>query len=315
MQKHQSISRKTTISIVILLICSLVLTACTNALDTDQPEDLAVNTTLTPEISASGEVVPVKWVSLSFANPAKDIEVLVAEGEQVSQGDSLVKNNNSQLETARLQAQAAYERALKIYEQTVESPSDSALKSAYAAFISARINLRQQEEIDENEDLIQIAQAEFDAARANYDDVFKGATREEIAAAEYDLQAAELALKESEEAFHLRAPFDGTVVEINVNTGETINALQPVLVIADLSNLKVVTTDLSEVDVAALKVGQEATIVFDALSDQTFSGTIENIANRSTGVSSVYYEVTLSLGEGPTSLRWGMTAFITFPVD
>jgi hypothetical protein len=32
-------------------------------------------------------------------------------------------------------------------------------------------------------------------------------------------------------------------------------------------------------------------------------------------VSSVYYEVTLSLAEIPTELRWGMTAFITFPVQ
>ena len=68
-------------------------------------------------------------------------------------------------------------------------------------------------------------------------------------------------------------------------------------------------------DVARLQVGQTANIVFDAISDRTISGTVEKIADKSTGVSSVYYEVTLSLVEIPEELRWGMTAFITFPVQ
>ena len=124
--------------------------------------------------------------------------------------------------------------------------------------------------------------------------MFKGSSEEEIAAAKKDLEAAEIALEQAVSAFELTAPFDGTVAEINVKSGENIGAFQPVLVIADLNNLQVVTTDLSEVDVTKLNVGQRADIIFDALSDQTFSGRIEKIAEKSTGVSSVYYEVTLS---------------------
>jgi HlyD family secretion protein len=72
---------------------------------------------------------------------------------------------------------------------------------------------------------------------------------------------------------------------------------------------------LSEVDITQIEVGQEANIVFDAISNQTFRGTVSSIASKASGVSSVYYEVTLSLDEIPAGLRWGMTAFVTFPLE
>lgn len=299
----------------LFVLLSMGITACATDSETTQDQLLDEPPSLVQEISASGEVVPVQWATLSFSNIAEEIEVQVDKGDQVSKGDRLVRNNNAQLEAALIQSQSALERAQFAYEQILNAPSEAALKSAFSAFIAARINLKQQEDNDANDDFLRIAQADFDAARANYDAVFRGSSREEIAAAEKDLEAAELALEQAEAAFELKAPFDGTVVEIIVKSGENIGAFQPVLVMADLENLQIVTTDLSEVDVTRLEVGQSAEIIFDALSDQTFPGRIEKIADKSTGVSSVYYEVVLSLEEIPEDLRWGMTAFITFPID
>lgn len=294
---------------------SMIISACSGDTEPTQDQLLDDSPSLVQEVSASGEVVPVQWANLSFSNIAEDLEVLVDEGDQVSRGDKLVRNNNAQLEAARLQAQSALDRTQFAYEQILNAPSDAALKSAYSAFIAARINLKQQEDNDASDDIISIAQAEFDAARANYDAVFRGSSEEEIAAAKKDLEAAELALEQAEAAFELKAPYSGTVVEINVKSGENISAFQPVVVMADLENLQVVTTDLSEVDVTKLAVGQRGNIIFDALSDETFSGRIQKIAEISNGVSAVYYEVTLSMDETPEDLRWGMTAFITFPLE
>ena len=313
MPKHYRY-QKHLIFICILVAFSFIIAACSGDTEPTQDQLLDDSPSLAQEISASGEVQPVKWATLSFSNIAEDLEVLVSEGDQVSTGDILVRNNNAQLEAALLQSQAALERAQFAYDQILNAPSEAALKSAFSALIAARVNLQQQEDNDASDEIIRIAQAEFDAARANYDAIFKGSTQEEIAAAEKDLDAAELAVEQAESAFVLTAPYDGTVVEINVKSGENIGAFQPLLVIADLSKLQVVTTDLSEVDVTKLSVGQKADIIFDALSDQTFSGEIEKIANISSGVSSVYYEVILSVDEMPEDLRWGMTAFITFPL-
>lgn len=297
------------------ILFSMIISACSGNTEPTQDQLLDNSPSLVQEISASGEVVPVKWATLSFSNIGEDLEVLVEEGDQVSKGAKLVRNNNPQLEAALLQAQGALERAQFAYEQILDAPSEAALKSAFSAFIAARINLKQQEDNEASDDVIQIAQAEFDAARANYDAVFRGSSEEEITAAEKDLEAAELALEQAEAAFELTAPFDGTVVEINVKSGENIGAFQPVLIIADLENLQVVTTDLSEVDVTKLEVGQMGDIIFDALSDETFSGRIQKIAKKSNGISAVYYEVTLSMDKMPVNLRWGMTAFITVPLE
>lgn len=307
--------QKHLIIIWLLVSFSMVIAACSDATEPTQDQLLDNSPSLVQEISASGEVVPVQWSTLTFSSIAEDLEVLVDEGDQVSEGDTLVKNNNPQLEAARLQAQGALERAQYAYEQILNAPSEAALKSAYSAFITARINLKQQEDNNASEDIIRIAQAEFDAASANYDSVFKGSSQEEISAAEKDLEAAKVALEQANAALELTAPFDGMVVEINVKSGENIGAFQPVMVVADLENLQIVTTDLSEVDVIKLEVGQGAEIIFDALSDQSFTGQIEKIADKSSGASSVYYEVTISLDEMPENLRWGMTAFITFPLE
>ena len=301
--------------LLLLALFSMLITSCSAEPALTQDPLLDDSPSLVQEISASGEVVPVQSATLSFSSIGENLAVLVNEGDQVLKGDRLVINNNPQLEAARLQAQGALERARFGYEQILNAPSDAALKSAYSALIAARVNLKQQEDNNASDDIIRIARAEFDAARANYDAVFKGSSEEEIAAAEKDLEAAELSLEQAEAAIELKAPFDGTVVEINVNSGENIGAFQPVLVMADLNHFKVVTTDLSEVDVAKLEVGQSADIIFDALSDQTFSGAIEKIADKSSGVSSVYFEVVLSMDEMPENLRWGMTAFITFPLE
>ena len=315
MQKKQNINFRTIVSAFCLIFFIFLQTACSGSSDAEQDGDLDLSTTLIPEISASGEVVPVKWATLSFTNLAKDIEVLVSEGDQVSKGDPLVRNNAGQLQTALLQAQAAYKRAQFAYTQTLNSPSPAALESANATLISARINLEEKEDFGFSQNQIDIAQANFDAAMANYITINAGASTEEVTAAEYELEAAQIALEDAEAAFTLNAPFDGKVAEVYVNSGEAIGALQPVLVLADLSNLQVVTTDLSEIDVAFLEVGQRANINFDAISDQTFTASIEDIADKSTGVSSVYYEVILKLDNVPANLRWGMTAFITFPVE
>ena len=59
------------------------------------------------------------------------------------------------------------------------------------------------------------------------------------------------------EKLTIRAPIDGTVLQININPGELAapSALQPLMLIADLSTLNV-RAELDERDVAEIKVGQ-----------------------------------------------------------
>ena len=83
-----------------------------------------------------------------------------------------------------------------------------------------------------------------------------------------------------------------------------------VLTIANLNNLLVETTDLSERDVSQVNVGQPARVTVEGLG-KTFLGKVIKIAPRSTKLGGdVVYKVTIELNEQPPGLRWGMSATV-----
>ena len=313
--KTKNSPSKLVISFLLPLIVVGLLTACMNNPEVETESLPNQPTNLTEEVSASGEVRPIRWVTLSYANGAADLDVKVSVGDEVSKGTVLVSSNDDRFLTAFYQAQAALERAQFAYNQTSFPPSQALIASAEAALANAEANLDLNDNSEARISVVEAAEADVKAAQANLDDLLAGASLTEKNAAENDLKAAEISLEQAKDAFDLVAPYSGKIVEVYVNSGEAIGAGQPVMILADLSELRVFSTDLSEVDVARLNEGQRAEIVFDALSEQTFGGMIERIADQASGTSSVYYEVTIQLDEVPEELRWGMTAFITFPVE
>ena len=105
----------------------------------------------------------------------------------------------------------------------------------------------------------------------------------------------------------LVAPFDGTVVSINVVPGEMAAPQKPVLVIADLSHLQVATTNLSEREIAGVQVGQTATTRLKAFT-QDLTGKVISIAPQSTQYNGdTVFKVTIALDHEVPGLMWGMT--------
>ncbi len=106
----------------------------------------------------------------------------------------------------------------------------------------------------------------------------------------------------------LRAPFDGVLVDLRLAPGETIQPGQVVAVVADLANLQIETTDLSEKDIPNVKVGQKAAVYVEGLGE-TLNGMVAAIAPRAETLGGdVIYKVTITLDSVPEALRWGMTA-------
>ena len=127
-----------------------------------------------------------------------------------------------------------------------------------------------------------------------------------VSNAENQVAAAKAILADLE----LLAPFDGVISEVYINTSEWVSPGSPVLLIADLDHLQIETTDLSEIDVAKIMVGDPATVIFDALPDLVLEGTVVSIAPKAAEGSGVNFPVVIQLNEIPAGLRWGMTAFI-----
>jgi multidrug efflux pump subunit AcrA (membrane-fusion protein) len=221
---RQFLDKKFTLALMILLILSGLLSSCSaSPTATQEPSDDQV-LALVQEVSASGEVVPIQWVTLSYPTGADQLELRVSKGDQVSKDAILVKNIDHRLMASLNQAQAALARAQLAYDQTINAPNEQAIANADSAYLNAYANLIRQEDINADESLVEAAQADVDAAYLNLLTTFEGASDQEIAAAGYDLKAAELAVAQAEAALDIKAPFDGTVVEVLVNAGEPISA-------------------------------------------------------------------------------------------
>lgn len=113
----------------------------------------------------------------------------------------------------------------------------------------------------------------------------------------------------------LITPVGGTVVSVDAAPGEVVTPGKIVFVIADLSRMRIETTDLSERDIPAVQIGQQAEVFVDALNE-TFQGKVVDIARQSATVGGdVVYKVTIELDKQPKGLRWGMSAEVDIQTE
>jgi HlyD family secretion protein len=94
-----------------------------------------------------------------------------------------------------------------------------------------------------------------------------------VARSEYGVARAAL------DKMTLRAPTDGTVLELNVRVGELVspNSPQPPVQLADLSSL-CVRAELDERDIASVKVRQAVSVRAAAFPGRDFEGAVSSIA-------------------------------------
>ncbi len=125
------------------------------------------------------------------------------------------------------------------------------------------------------------------------------------------------------------APFGGTVTAVNGNeggsssasggngggSGATSTSSSGFIELADTSKLKI-DGSFTEADTTKLKVGQKATIGFDALSGVTAEGKVTQIDTEPTTTNNVVsFGVTITLTTRPAKVRIGQTSTVTVTVS
>lgn len=181
-------------------------------------------------------------------------------------------------------------------------------------------------------------------ARIQYEQAQKGATDKDLRAAESqvaqarlslskltsapaasDIQAAENAVKQADISlqqaklklapYSLTAIFDGTVTRLSLQVGQSVNASTQVGLLAVPDSFDI-NADMSEVDVARVKVGQEVDITLDALPNTTLKGHVTKVAASGTSTQGVVnYPVTIHLDKADPAIKPGMTANASIVVD
>jgi multidrug efflux pump subunit AcrA (membrane-fusion protein) len=111
------------------------------------------------------------------------------------------------------------------------------------------------------------------------------------------------------------APFNGSVTNILVHTGDTLLPGATIAIVADLHTLQVETNDVDEFLLTSVNVGQRVQVSVDALDNRALVGTVTSVAllPQTAANGGQAYPVTISLGSIPAEVRPGMSVRITFP--
>ncbi len=132
-------------------------------------------------VSAEGTIVPYKQARLSFKMPGRVVEVLVKEGDTVTAGQPLARQNMRDLDNAVRKAEAALQSARAQLAKTKAGAREEEVAQAEAGVAAARAGLA-------------TAQGGLAAARANLAKLQTGTTQRqlEIAAQEVELAKNQL---------------------------------------------------------------------------------------------------------------------------
>jgi RND family efflux transporter MFP subunit len=132
------------------------------------------------------------------------------------------------------------------------------------------------------------------------------------------LEQAQVSQQQAEwrlEQATLKAPINGVVTTLFVESGEMANSGQTVITLSDLANLDV-DVNLDETDVARIEMGMTVVVTVDAFPGMEVSGEVIEIASTAdvqAGV--VLYPIKVHLDPTDLPLRSGMTVNVMFTLE
>lgn len=139
-----------------------------------------------------------------------------------------------------------------------------------------------------------------------------------------DMQSAELSVTEKQNAlqdakdnladYFVRAPFAGTIAGMTIKKGDSASSSTVIATL--ITDQQLADVSMNEVDVAKIKVGDKATLTFDAIPDLTISGTvaeIDSIGTVSQGV--VTYDVKINFDTQDDSVKPSMSVSAAIITD
>lgn len=232
-----------------------------------------VTGSIVERIPANGKIHPVTEVKISPDVSGEIIELNVEEGDRVGTGDLVIKIKQDVYISLRDRAAATLNATRAQYQQQK------------ASFIQAEQNYQRNKRLYGQR---AISLQEFQTSTAEYE-----MAREQLNAAEYNIESAVASLDEAEENLTktvIYSPIDGIVSRLSVEKGERVvgtsqMAGTEMLRIADFGKMEVLV-DVNENDIIRISKGDTADIEVDAYPGRVFKGVVTQIANSAKNLGS-----------------------------
>jgi HlyD family secretion protein len=263
------------------------------------------------EVKNAEDDMNLAFTRLQRAQVAWDDCVDISCGERDQREAEL---NNAQKNYER--AQNDYNAALLQYNNSVSNQTssvedaqedyDQAVRNLNAAMLGPDALKLQTAQAD-----VAVAESNLADARKTLDELLNGADPDDIASA----QARVLASAATVASMKVFAPFNGEVVAVNYQVGDTIQNTVAAVTIANRSQLHV-DVSVDESDVSTITVGDDVLVTLDSLPDLQLNGQVTQINPLGSTVQGlVRYTVRVDVTETDPRVLIGMTANVTIVTD
>lgn len=198
---------------------------------------------------------------------------------------------------------------LESFSGSIRNRLKTELDNAQSDYNAAVRRLEYETALADAQASLEKAIRDYEALQTGPDPDLLAATQARIKAAETNLASAKASLDDLE----LVASIDGSIVKQDLIVGQQVAAGQASIIIADFSQMYAETDDLTEIEVVKVSVGQNVTVVPDALPDLELSGTVDQISDIfEEKRGDITYTARILLNDVDPRLRWGMTVVISF---
>ncbi|MFA6075488.1 MAG: hypothetical protein WCV63_05190 [Negativicutes bacterium] len=299
------------------------------------------------KIVATGTVVPIRYTALTFAGSGLIQKIYVKEGQRVLAGTLMVQlDNRDQLAVAATcaaklrKAQAALEIARAGERPQIIAQKQALLRKNQVGYDNSKTDFERSSTLfakgglspaDMDVTRANLANAESALESAKQDLIMAqtGSRPEEVESLKSDVYAAQTDLNNAQgklSDLQLRAPFDGMVAYLKFHEGEFANRsgsggdalnssstdTSTSLQFADTSKWQAQTSDLSEMDIAKVRVGANAVITIDALPDLKLNGVVASIRPYGENKNGdMTYTVLVDIAENNPKIKWNMKCSVT----
>ncbi len=264
----------------------------------------------------------------NLLEPPTETEIEQAQLSIASAQEAYSSAAGSDNESELIQLQLRYEQAVEAYDLAVQvranmnadaaatALQDAAVGQASFNVEIARLNLEAAQSTDNSS--LWAASIRIQIAQLQYDQLMAGSDAAQVSSAELSVAIAESNLASAEETLRrleIISPIAGVITAVNIEAGSAASSGTAAITMTDLAQLYL-TASIHELDLDQVSEGMTADIILDALPDETFTATIEQIAwigTQSDGITQ--YTARFALQTADLRIRPGMTGEATITLS